>query len=96
MVRNTVLRAVEHGDAAVKTPILDAAERGTRVEELRAMRRRLAMALDDPETHPRDLSPLMRRQIEISREIETLTVSDGPDSITAKADDSGGWDQSAI
>jgi len=89
-------RAVGPNDAA-GGPIFDAAERGTRVDELRAMRRRLATALDNPDIHPRDLSPLMRRQIEISREIETLTAEDAPGSVTAKADgDHGGWDQSAI
>lgn len=52
--------------------ILEAAESGDRLEELMAMRRRLARALDDPNTLARDLASLSRRQLEISREIDDL------------------------
>ena len=52
--------------------ILEAAESGDRLLELIAMRRRLAMAMDDPNTLARDLAALSRRQLEISREIDEL------------------------
>lgn len=52
--------------------ILEAAETGDRLDELVAMRRRLAQALDDPNTLARDLASLSRRQLEISREIDDL------------------------
>ena len=52
--------------------VFDAAESGSRVDELRAMRAVLARAIDSETTSPRDLAALTRRQMEISREIESL------------------------
>ena len=70
------LRAVGPDDVAPKKvrakTILEASESGNRLEELIAMRRRLAMAMDDPNTLARDLAALSRRQLEISREIDEL------------------------
>jgi hypothetical protein len=56
--------------------VSDAAESGTRLDELRAMRAVLARAIDSSTTSPRDLAALTRRQMEISREIETLRVQE--------------------
>jgi hypothetical protein len=56
--------------------VSDAAESGTRLDELRAMRAVLARAIDSETTSPRDLAALTRRQMEISREIETLRVQE--------------------
>jgi hypothetical protein len=56
--------------------VSDAAESGTRLDELRAMRAVLARAIDSATTSPRDLAALTRRQMEISREIETLRVQE--------------------
>lgn len=89
------LRAVE----ADETPevkrqpsILEAAEAGSRIEELRAMRRRIAKALDDPNTQARDLAALSRRQIEIGRDIEAIVVAEDEDhSVVVNADDEV-WD----
>lgn len=69
------LRAVQPGEkppARAPKTILEAAESGDRLQELVAMRRRLAKSLDDPNTLARDLASLSRRQLEISREIEDL------------------------
>ena len=52
--------------------VFQAAENGTRLDELRAMRAVLAKAIDAPDTSARDLAALTRRQLEISREIESL------------------------
>ena len=52
--------------------VLDAAEHGTRMDELVQMRLVIARAIDDPATSARDLAALSRRQIEISREVEAL------------------------
>ncbi len=72
--------------------ILDAAEQGSRLEELRAMRRRLARAMDDPNTPARDLAALSRRQLEIGREIEAIVVAEDEDhSVVVNADDEV-WD----
>ena len=52
--------------------VLQAAESGNRLEELRAMRRRIAKTLDEPNTPARDLAALSRRQIELGKEIDVL------------------------
>lgn len=75
MAEKRALRAVEPGEKAVKKPpmsVLAAAEAGDRLEELRAMRRRIALTLDEPNTPARDLAALSRRQIELGKEIDVL------------------------
>jgi len=89
MPSKTALRAVK-ADEKREAPatILQAAEAGSRLEELRAMRRRLARAMDDPNTPARDLAALSRRQLEIGKEIEAIVVSEDEDhSVVANTDD---------
>ncbi|MGW4124756.1 hypothetical protein [Nocardia sp. NPDC004711] len=79
---------------APKSPqtIAEAAESGDRLDELKAMRRRLAHALDDPGTPARDLAALSRRQLEIGREIEAIEIAEDEDrSVIARTDDEV-WD----
>lgn len=87
----TKLRAVaadEKADRSKPKSILDAAESGSRLEELRAMRRRIARAMDDPNTPARDLAALSRRQLEIGREVEAIVISEDEDhSVVANTDD---------
>lgn len=89
------LRAVSADEKAESTrpkSILEAAEAGSRLEELRAMRRRIAKALDEPNTPARDLAALSRRQIEIGREIEAIEVAEDEDhSVVVNSDDEV-WD----
>ena len=90
--RKTPLRVVEPEERARPSTILEAAEQGSRIEELKAMRRRLAVALDDPNTPARDLAALSRRQLEIGKEIEAIVVSEDEDhSVVVNADDEV-WD----
>ena len=85
--KKTPLRAVP--DAAESSPsepkppmsVFDAAESGSRSDELRAMRAVLARAIDSPDTSPRDLAALTRRQMEISREIESLRVEEAEEAL---------------
>jgi len=95
MPRKTALRAVDPDEKPTPTTpksILEAAESGSRLEELRAMRRRIARTLDDPNTPARDLAALSRRQLEIGREIEAIVVSEDEDhSVVVNADDEV-WD----
>lgn len=58
----------------VKEPrtVSEAAESGDRIAELVQIRRVIARALDNENTSPRDLAALSRRQIELSREIDSL------------------------
>ena len=95
MAARKPLRAVtpdEKAEPQRPSSILEAAEMGSRIEELKAMRRRIAKALDDPNTAARDLASLSRRQIEIGRDIEAIVVSEDEDhSVVVSADDVA-WD----
>ena len=93
----TPLRAVapdETPDPKRLLTICEAAEEGSRVEELRAMRRRLARALDDPNTPARDLAALSRRQLEIGREIEAIVIAEDEDHSVVVSTDDEVWDGS--
>ena len=94
--RKTPLRTVKPNEkppaAAAPKSILEAAEQGSRLEELKAMRRRIARALDDPNTPARDLAALSRRQLEIGREVEAIVIAEDQDhSVVVNADDEA-WD----
>ena len=87
------LRAVAPDEKRkVPASILEAAEEGSRIEELRAMRRRIARAMDDPNTPARDLAALSRRQLEIGREIEAIVVSEDEDHSVVVSTDDEVWD----
>lgn len=74
------------------TTILDASEAGDRLGELRAMRRRIAKALDDPATAAKDISPLTRNLMVIGKEIEAIEIADDEEaSVVANVDDEA-WD----
>lgn len=68
------LRAVGADEKPAKkiSSVLQAAEEGTRLDELVQLRRVIARACDNENTSARDLAALSRRQIEISKEIEAL------------------------
>lgn len=64
------LRAAEEGETPHELSVSEAASRGSRLEELIAMRRVIARHIDNDQTAARDLAALSRRQMELSREIE--------------------------
>lgn len=70
------LRPVQPDEKAPPTTVTGATERGTRLDELKAMRRVLAAHIDNENTLARDLAPLMRQAREISKEIETLEIQE--------------------
>ena len=70
------LRPVLPNELAPPTTVSGAAERGTRLDELRAMRRVLAAHIDNDQTLARDIAPLMRQAREISKEIESLEMQE--------------------
>jgi hypothetical protein len=70
------LRPVQPDERAAPFTVTGAAESGTRLDELRAMRRVLAAHIDDSQTLARDLAPLMRQAREISKEIESLEIQE--------------------
>lgn len=55
-----------------KTSVTEAASEGTRLDLLVAMRARVAAAVEDPNTPPRDLAALTRRLLEIANEIAAI------------------------
>lgn len=63
--------------ATVKT----AADKGSRRELLVALRSRIAVDIDNPNTPPRDLAALSRRLLEIVKEIEALDAESRTDDI---------------
>lgn len=86
------LRAVKPGETVKAAPaksLIDAAKDGDDLAELRAMRLVIAKAVANPDTPPRDLASLSRRQIEIGREIRSLEAlaGQGADGDDAPADD---------
>lgn len=95
MAPKPTLRAVAEDEKAErKAPksILESAEAGSRLDELKAMRRRLARAMDDPNTPARDLAALSRRQLEIGREVEAIELAEDEDqSVIVRTDDEV-WD----
>jgi hypothetical protein len=71
------LRVATEKDApAPPMSVSDAAQHGTRMDELVAIRAVLARALDNPNTNPTALAAISRRQMEVSREIESLREQD--------------------
>ena len=70
------VRVVKPDEKAPPTTVTGAGERGTRLDELKAMRRVLAAHIDSENTLARDLAPLMRQAREISKEIETLEIQE--------------------
>lgn len=100
MVKNTPIRAVpdlpvEHDPVEPHGPpmsVVDAAERGSLADELRAMRAVLARAIDSETTSPRDLAALTRRQLEISRELDAIRRADAEEA-AEKAKSEGARDE---
>jgi hypothetical protein len=110
------LRAVPDGDqqpstkrapakrAPRKAPpktVAKAAAAGDRRGLLVAMQARIAAAIDDPKTHPRDLAQLARRQLEIAEDIAAIDATSGRKTARRRTavvaeTDAETWDQSAI
>lgn len=71
------LHAVKDGETAPKAPegVLGATEHGDSRDVMVAMRRRLAAAVDAPETPPRDLAALSRRLLEVDKTIREIDLA---------------------
>lgn len=69
------VRAVADDEKVPPQSLSDAARAGTRLDELKAMRRVLAAHIDSENTLARDLAPLMRQAREISKEIEDIETA---------------------
>lgn len=78
------------------TSVADAAEHGTRIDELRQMRKVIARALDNENTAARDLASLSKRQIEISREIDALQRQEVEEAKDGAVSADEEWSQEAV
>jgi len=82
MAGKAPLKVVPPGARArVAMTVLEAAESGSYLDELLALRRRCAAAISNPETPARDLAALMRRQLDISKEIRAIESRTGGDEV---------------
>ena len=101
MTKPRALRAVgkDEKPAAPDKPlsITDAAESGEQLDLLVALRRRVAVTVEDPNCPPRDLAALSRRLQELGKEIEAIKAR-----ARQEAEEDGGvtpdeqWDSEAI
>lgn len=74
--RKAGLRAVKPGETKAKPKtLLEAVETGDYLAELKATHQRIARTVNNPETSPRDLAALTRRQLEISKEIRQIELA---------------------
>jgi hypothetical protein len=68
------LRAVDSNERAhQKMSVIDAADHGTHSDLLRALKDRIAAAIQDPKGHPRDIAALSRQLLEVSEKLEAAT-----------------------
>jgi hypothetical protein len=98
------LRTVKPGEKppakrtrARKLTVSQAATKGTQRDLLVAMRDRLAIAVSDLTTSPRDLAALTRRLQDIAKEIEAIDLrakEEGEDADEAAPDEA--WDEEAL
>jgi len=75
--RKAPLRAVgpDESPPVKAKSLLEAVESGDYLAELKATHQRIARTVNSPETSPRDLAALTRRQLEISKEIRALELA---------------------
>ncbi len=84
------VRMVADGEVSAPQSYSEAARIGTRLDELRAMRRVLAGHIDNENTLARDLAALLRQAREISKEIEDLEAVEAESGVGVDGDRSTG------
>ena len=78
--------ATEFDEPVPSLSLAEAIARGSRLDELRALRRIVSAHLENPKTLARDVASLANRQMVISKEIEELELADTPDALGRAAD----------
>ena len=96
--RKPPLRAVGPGEMAPEKPktLLEAVAAGDYLAELQATHQRIARTVSSPETAPRDLAALTRRQLEISKEIRSIVLAKKREGGDAGLPADEGWDAEAL
>lgn len=94
------LHAVAPDDPAPVTEkpktVTQAASSGTTRDLLVAMRARIAMAVEDPNTPARDLAALTKRLVEVVRDIEAIDARNEQDGGSDAEVEDGTFDASAV
>lgn len=99
------LRAVKPGDTPPAPPadrktkpktITQAAADGDHLALLRAMRARLAEAVEDPTCPPRDLAALTRRLDDVAKQIKAAEDAARQAAEEAEGTEDDSWDEDAI
>ncbi|MBV9290976.1 MAG: hypothetical protein JO222_00895 [Frankiales bacterium] len=97
MARKPPLRAVKEGEKAEPQTIVEAIEAGNYLAELKLTHLRIGRAVSNPETSPRDLAALTRRQTEISKEIQALVAARAAEEAAEGGTvDDEAWDAEAL
>ena len=96
--RKPPLRAVGPEEKAPEKPksLLEAVAAGDYLAELKATHQRIARTVSSPETAPRDLAALTRRQLEISKEIRSIELAQKREGGDAGLAVDEGWDEEAL
>lgn len=76
--------------------VFDAGENGSRLDELIQLRRILARRLDDPQTPAKELSPLVNRHMEVSREVHAIQGQQAKEAVDSAVTDDEKWTEEAI
>lgn len=76
MPRATLRPVVPDETPSKPKTLTEAARAGSTREVLTAMRDRIAVAVEDPNTPARDLAALTKRLVEVIREIEAIDARD--------------------
>jgi hypothetical protein len=90
------VRIVKDGEKATPDTVSESIARGTRLDELKAMRRVLAAHIDNENTLARDLAPLMRQARDISSEIEAILARESEEAEESDIGEDEEWDAEAI
>lgn len=90
------LRAVSPDERAAPKSVTEAAKSGTTRELLCAMRDRIAVAVENPNTPARDLAALTKRLAETVRDIEAIDARDESEGVGSVAVEDGEFDASAV
>lgn len=95
------LRAVKEDETAPQPPpkpktVTEAAASGTTRDLLVAMRDRIAVAVENPNTPARDLAALTKRLSETVKEIEAIDARHNDESAPGAEVEDGAFDASAV
>ena len=91
------LRAVAQGEPAPKPKtLLEAVASGDYLAELKATHERIARTVNSPETSPRDLASLTRRQLEISKEIRAMELAREQEEVGANPSPDEAFDAASV